>query len=120
VLIIGRSCLVGLSGPLIFYRIQKATLDTDGWAWPSTEKPAAGCSFGVAGGLLGQLRGSRVFLYRTQKATLDPDGWAWPSAERGETCSWVVFWRGEAGLAGPSARLQNLSLQDSECNVDID
>ena len=32
----------------------------------------------------------------------------------------MVFWRGEAGLAGPSARLQNLSLQDSECNVDID
>ena len=34
--------------------------------------------------------------------------WLGP-AKCGETCSWVLFWRGEAGLAGPAAWLQNIS-----------
>ena len=34
--------------------------------------------------------------------------WLGP-AKCGETCGWVLFWRGEAGLAGPAAWLQNIS-----------
>ena len=41
----GGEALAGLAAWLqsnFFYRGQKATLDTDGWAWPGAVKPAAG------------------------------------------------------------------------------